>query len=132
MHHRLFHTLVLSSASLIVGCASAPRPAATTVASTAPAQAEAPAPAPTTAPAVAEAPAPDDTPAPAPRRDVSALSAEELQTVLRDVRTCSPGWPTTKGASLFPPQAVSRNGHTYACVWRDGSGFSCCERAAAR
>lgn len=109
MNHRLFHTLVLSGAALVEACASAPAPAAAAPEATAqPAE-----PAGTAAPADA------------------APSADEVHAMVADARACEPGWPTTKSASLYPPQRVALNGRTYACVVRPDRATQCCLREPA-
>ena len=121
MSQRLFHTLVLSSAAIIEGCATAPPPqSAAAPPATAPA---------TTAPTVATADAPAE-PAPERVRSLSERSEAEVRAMVADARACEPGWPTTKSANLYPPQTVTLNGRTYACVLRPDRPNDCCALAA--
>lgn len=122
MNHRLFHTLVLSGVALVEGCASAPPPPA--AAPTQTAQATAP-----TIPAETAQAAPAETAPNAPAE--TAPNADEVRAILADGRACSPGWPTTKSANLYPPRNVALNGRTYACVVRPDRDTQCCERAPA-
>ena len=124
MNHRLFHTLVLSGVALVEGCASMTPPAAA-----APPQA-----APTAAPTAAAAPAPSTTAAPAQAEApvAPALSADEVRGAVADARACSPGWPTTKSASLYPPRPVVLNGRTFSCVVRPDRATQCCLPEPAR
>lgn len=124
MNHRLFHTLVLSGVALVEGCASTPPPPA--AAPTQSAQA--------TAPTTPAEPAPTTTAEPPPVAAApvaAAPSADEVRAILADARACSPGWPTTKSANLYPPRNVALNGRTYACVVRPDRDTQCCERAPA-
>lgn len=121
MNHRLFHTLVLSGVALVEGCASAPPPAAAAPTQTAQAA----------APTTTAEPAPSAEPAPTAVPVAAAPSADEVRAILADARACSPGWPTTKSANLYPPRNVALNGRTYACVVRPDRDTQCCERAPA-
>jgi hypothetical protein len=123
MNHRLFHTLVLSGVALVEGCASAPPPPA--AAPTQTAQATAP-----TIPAETAQAAPAETAPTAPAE--TAPTADEVRAILADGRACSPGWPTTKSASLTPPRPVVLNGHAYACISRYDRPTQCCLREPAR
>lgn len=120
MNHRLFHTLVLSGVALVEGCASAPPPPAAAPTQTAQA----------TAPTTAAETAPTATAETAPL--AAAPNADEVRAILADGRACSPGWPTTKGASLTPPRPVALNGRTYGCITRPERGTQCCLREPAR
>lgn len=124
MNHRLFHTLVLSGVALVEGCASVPPPPAAAPTQTAQ----------TTSPTTAAEPAPTTTaePAQAAAPVAASPSADEVRAILADGRACSPGWPTTKGASLTPPRPVALNGRTYGCITRPERGTQCCLQEPAR
>lgn len=106
MNHRLFHTLVLTSAVLLEGCASRE--------ATAPRQAEAPpsSSGASASPAVASTAATSvvtpETPAPPPR--------DERDAAIATARACGEvGWPTTKGSAIHY-SAVMRGARQYLCM----------------
>ncbi|MBL8600787.1 MAG: hypothetical protein JNK72_02590 [Myxococcales bacterium] len=114
MKHKLFHTLVLSGAALVEGCASTPHQ--TAVASSAPGSREthdhAQRPAGTPA---AEAPAGTATPTAATAPPVE--SPEAVRAMVADARSCNEvGWATTKSAGLLPKTRVVHEGQAYWCL----------------
>ncbi len=127
MSHRLFHSLVLSSVAILDGCATAPPPPSATVPATS--TATAPATDTPTAAAIAATPPIAEEPIPPPVRALSQRSEAEVRAMVADARTCEPGWPTTKSAHLYPPQTVTLNGRTYACVLRPDRADDCCVHA---
>lgn len=139
MKHRLFHTLVLSGAALVGGCAStANTPTAhpqgpSGHAALPPTGAEPPAPSAQAAePAPGPAQSTPDAPAAAQRTDAPA-SPEELRAMVTDARACGDvAWPTTKSASAFPRERVSVNGRSYQCIARHVRRTpQCCAEAPA-
>ncbi len=86
----------------------------------------------TTAPTTAAEPAPTTSTVAEPAPVAAAPSADEVRAILADGRACSPGWPTTKSASLTPPRPVALNGRTYGCITRPERGTQCCLREPAR
>ena len=106
--HRLLHTLVLSSAYLLEGCAVSHR--VDTPDASAPA---ADASAPIDAAAPVDAAAPIDAAAP-----VDAAEPIDAATPVDagDPRFCEPGWPTTKAQ-----RTIEIEGTTYVCSWLDES-----------
>lgn len=122
MSHRLFHTLVLSSAVLVEACA-AREPVATQQPVTA-----------TSGSDSATAPAPESrvaaaaptTPAPESGTTTNAHSREAptadpvIAAALANARACGDvGWPTTKSASLHAPSPAN-DPRQFICLTADG------------
>ena len=116
MNHRLFHTLVLSGAALVEGCATASAPAA----ELSPAAESSPA----SARSTPSQSAPDAAPAaPSSQSANPPVAAGQpdpgdpaLEAMIADVRACNEvGWPTTKSASMYY-RSVMRAGRQYFCA----------------
>jgi len=123
MKHKLFHTLVLSSAALLEGCASTPPAPVATPQGTQHAHTD-PAPTPAATP-VADAPAETSTSlgplASGQNIRVDANTAPSIVASVRamvaDARACSEvGWATTKSASATSKQHVELEGRAYWCL----------------
>lgn len=146
MKNRLFHTLVLSSASLLEACATrstggADRTAVvttpssggdTTEATTAPSSA-----APTSAEPTAAPTESATSPTRADERSARQVEAEaSLEAVMSQVRACSEaGWPTTKSAGVYGAD-VERGARRFRCLTRESASRypalpRCCEQSAA-
>lgn len=106
MSHRLFRPLVLSSAVLLEACGGSQSASESTpdrrAASNDTSGSEEP---------TSDASEPSE---------IASVDAE-AQAAVRDVRTCEPGWPTTKGASLLGTFQVVRDGLRYGCRNGDSS-----------
>lgn len=106
MSHRLFHTLVLSSAVLLEACGGSSGTSEPTSSGTA-----------TNEDTSGSEQAATDT---SNATQVAALDAE-MQAAVRDARACENGWPTTKGAR-FTSDATN----TYACSSLGSQTLVCC------
>lgn len=128
MSHRLFQTLVISSAALIEACATprAQAPSPPTPTATSPVGAE-----PASETATVAAPM---SPAPSPGSEGSEIPTDEaaIAAMLRDARVCGEvGWPTTKSASAHM-RSVVRGEQQYFCLLPQGMARypgrpRCCE-----
>lgn len=133
MSHRLFQSLVLSSAALVEACAT---PRASAPASPAPTGTSPVAAAPPSEPATVVAPV---TAAPNPGDEGAGLPTDEASVVamLRDARVCGEvGWPTTKSASALM-RSVVRGEQQYFCLLPQGMARypgrpRCCELTQRR
>ncbi|MBL8678112.1 MAG: hypothetical protein JNK05_03060 [Myxococcales bacterium] len=134
--HKLFHTLVVSGAALVQGCAStqvaAAQPVETARAERSPSVAA-------TSPSAANAAAsPTNTVSPPvePRAATPAATPGSVQALVADARSCADvGWHTTKSAHMWieRAQTVTVEGHTYSCLPEEANRTPrCCRQDPAR
>lgn len=105
MSHRLFHTLVLSSAVLLEACGGS---SATSESSS------------SSGTSSNDTSGSEETSSDTSNTQVATLNAE-MQAAVRDARACEEGWPTTKGARY-----VSDATSSYACSTLGSETMVCC------